>query len=180
MQRLKPDRLASIFNRVMGYFKKGIFKLVTPVITYSVSKLEDSFRLMSAGKNRGKITLPFDGKDVVPVLRSPAGILRLGADKTYVLIRGLGGLGRSLASLLVDNGAKHLCFLLRSGASTAGAQALIADLESRGVRAKVIKCDVADEASLKAAPQPCSDENATCQKCIPSGNGIEEYLYSRP
>jgi zearalenone synthase (highly reducing iterative type I polyketide synthase) len=158
MQRLKPERLAGIFNRVMVYIEKGIFHPVTPVVTYPVSQLEDGFRLMQAGKHRGKITLSFDDKDIVTVLSSTTGIARLRADKTYVLVGGLGGLGRSLANLLIDDGARHLCFLSRSGASTASAQALVADLESRDIHVKVLKCDIAEESSLKEALQTCSDE----------------------
>ena len=158
MERLKPERLAHIFDRVLNFFQQGIFRPVAPVVTYPISELENGFRLMQMGKHRGKIVLSFGGKNVVPVLRSRDGIVRLGADRTYLLVGGLGGLGRSLSNLLVDNGARNLCFLSRSGAASAGAKALVADLRSRGVRIQVMKCDISDESSLKAALQICSDE----------------------
>ncbi|KPM39192.1 Lovastatin diketide synthase LovF [Neonectria ditissima] len=70
-------------------------------------------------------------------------------DKTYLLAGGLGGLGRSICELLVKNGARHVAFLSRSGASSEESRCFIADLRNRGIDARVFQVDICDMYSLR-------------------------------
>ncbi|XDG08296.1 hypothetical protein ABKA04_007911 [Annulohypoxylon sp. FPYF3050] len=54
-------------------------------------------------------------------------------DATYVIVGGLGGLGREMARWLANRGAKHLILLSRSGPCTTAAQDLITELNGEGV-----------------------------------------------
>lgn len=67
---------------------------------------------------------------------------------TYLLAGGLGGLGRSISELLLANGAKHLAFISRSGASNSHSSAFVKDMQSRGTDVKVYQADICDKASL--------------------------------
>ncbi|KAL6902885.1 polyketide synthase-like protein [Trichoderma evansii] len=67
---------------------------------------------------------------------------------TYVLAGGLGGLGKSISELLVNNGARHLAFLSRSGASSDASKSFIENLRLKGVDARAYAVDICDEASL--------------------------------
>ena len=72
------------------------------------------------------------------------------ADGTYLLAGGLGGLGRSISELLIANGARHLAFLSRSGASTDQAKAFISEVSSRGVNVQVFCADICNREALEA------------------------------
>ncbi|KAJ3499268.1 hypothetical protein NLG97_g480 [Lecanicillium saksenae] len=72
----------------------------------------------------------------------------LSEDSTYILVGGLGGLGRSIAELLVANGAKHLAFLNRSGASPLAASDFLERLRELGVNAKAFAVDICDKSGL--------------------------------
>ncbi|KAI6780628.1 Nonribosomal peptide synthetase-like protein [Emericellopsis cladophorae] len=63
---------------------------------------------------------------------------------TYLLSGGLGGLGRSIATLLVDNGARFLVFLSREGAVTSVTQDFVAHLRRRRVRVRVYPVFISD------------------------------------
>nr|ALQ32773.1 putative polyketide synthase [Fusarium babinda] len=67
---------------------------------------------------------------------------------TYVLAGGLGGLGRSICELLVKNGARHIAFLSRSGASSEVSHRFVKDLEDKGINARVYKVDLCDAGAL--------------------------------
>ncbi|KAL7970444.1 polyketide synthase-like protein [Trichoderma sp. SZMC 28014] len=69
---------------------------------------------------------------------------------TYVLAGGLGGLGKSISELLVRNGARHLAFLSRSGASSDASKAFVENLGLKGVDARAYAVDICDEASLNS------------------------------
>jgi NADP-dependent 3-hydroxy acid dehydrogenase YdfG len=76
----------------------------------------------------------------------------LRSDATYVLVGGLGGIGRAFASVMVQHlGARHLVFISRSGASTPSAQDTIKALERHGATITVLACDAADKTALQAA-----------------------------
>jgi zearalenone synthase (highly reducing iterative type I polyketide synthase) len=77
--------------------------------------------------------------------------MKLDKDGVYVLVGGMGGLGRSLAKMLVADGACKLCFLNRSGDSSKEAQQLLGELREKSVAALAIPCDVYSTTSLKTA-----------------------------
>lgn len=63
---------------------------------------------------------------------------------TYIIPGGLGGLGRSIAAWMVDQGARNLVFTSRSGAKRPEAQELIKDLTERGAKVEAFACDTSD------------------------------------
>ncbi|OAR02799.1 hypothetical protein LLEC1_00193 [Akanthomyces lecanii] len=73
----------------------------------------------------------------------------ISGDATYILAGGLGGLGRSIAELLVANGAKNLAFLSRSGASSSAAAQFLEELLEQGVTAKAFPVDICDQVALQ-------------------------------
>lgn len=75
--------------------------------------------------------------------------MTLDPSASYLLAGGLGGLGRSIARWLVDNGARHLIFLSRSGASSPSASSFVASLKAAEVQICVLQCDIADCPSTK-------------------------------
>lgn len=89
----------------------------------------------------------FDGMTHVPIYRPPNTLFSpIGA---YIIIGGLGGLGRYACSWLVDHGATCVYAISRSGISSSEAQALYDDLNSRnGISLEVIKADACDRTSI--------------------------------
>ncbi|OAA75373.1 Beta-ketoacyl synthase [Akanthomyces lecanii RCEF 1005] len=73
----------------------------------------------------------------------------ISVDATYVLAGGLGGLGRSIAELLVANGAKNIAFLSRSGASSSAAAQFLEKLFEQGVAAEAFSVDICDQVALQ-------------------------------
>ena len=90
--------------------------------------------------------------------------IQFDANSTYVLAGGLGGLGRSIARWMVNNGAKHLVFLSRSGLLKLEAQRLVEELNSAGASIASFACDLTDEKSVKAIVEDCTrDRPPICE-----------------
>lgn len=70
-------------------------------------------------------------------------------DATYLITGGFGGFGLGMAQWLVDQGAKHLVLVSRSGASTHDARTAVADLVTKGAHVKAAAIDIADEIRLQ-------------------------------
>ncbi|MFN0155857.1 MAG: SDR family NAD(P)-dependent oxidoreductase, partial [Gaiella sp.] len=71
----------------------------------------------------------------------------IGPDGTYLVTGGLGGIGLEVARWLVDQGARNLVLVGRSGAKGT-ASASVAELEKAGARVVVAAVDVADRDAI--------------------------------
>lgn len=116
-----------------------------PVKSFSYGEAQTAFRTLQMGKFFGKIVLVPDDDELVPVI--PVSF-RSGplfkADKSYLLVGGLGGIGRQLSEWMFRKGARKIAFLSRSGTERQDANDTITWLRARGVRADVFAGDVAD------------------------------------
>jgi NAD(P)-dependent dehydrogenase (short-subunit alcohol dehydrogenase family) len=88
---------------------------------------------------------------------APQTVLR--GDATYVLVGGMGGIGRALAVRLVESGAKHLVFLSRSGATTQTAIELNSAMEHAGTIVTVVECDVGNIKQLETAVEAITQDS---------------------
>ena len=80
------------------------------------------------------------------------------AAATYVVAGGFGGIGRSIARWLVRCGATHLVLLSRSGpAGSQKRQALLEELEGKGVHVRSPACDIARLSSLQKVIEECKE-----------------------
>lgn len=69
---------------------------------------------------------------------------------TYLLVGGMGGVGRVLANWLISVGAKNVAFLSRSAATNTDNQMYIKRLKNDGgVNAKAWDCDATNRDELK-------------------------------
>lgn len=78
--------------------------------------------------------------------------VKLRADASYVLIGGLGGIGRALSARMVKElGARYLIILTRGGINNEVAAASVADLRAHGASVLICNCDVGQADQLAAA-----------------------------
>nr|POE87425.1 highly reducing polyketide synthase dhc3 [Quercus suber] len=109
-----------------------------------------AFHTMQQGKHTGKLVLSMeDGDAEVPVIPNDLHPLQLRDDRTYLLVGGLGGLGRAQAKWFASNGARYLAFISRSGAVSSAAKETLQMLKHMSVCAKVYACDVSNRTALK-------------------------------
>ena len=138
-----------LLSRVMydcyKLIEDGKIQVPSPITEVSYAEVQKGFRLLQMGKHFGKIVLVPGENDLVPVLpASYRNINLFEPHKTYLLVGGLGGLGRTLAEWMFRKGARNLAFLSRSGAKSTGAKATVAWLNTRNVHVSVFAGDVAD------------------------------------
>ena len=78
------------------------------------------------------------------------------SDCSYLLIGGLGGIGRSLAQFFVDHGAKNLILLSRSAESQRTKfPDFVANLERAGCRVALHDCDITHIQTLARVIKQC-------------------------
>lgn len=150
----RPELMINILDDTFDFLRRGITKPAMPVTVYPISEVEGAFRLMQTGKHKGKIALSWSPRlaNVETGVTAPS---KLDPNASYLLVGGLGGLGRSLANLLVCLGARNLCFISRSGDRSSQAKSLIQVLSERAIQTRVYRCNIANAKQLAETLKCC-------------------------
>jgi polyketide synthase 12 len=148
MMALRPGDVRTCMQAVAELCEqKAIAPL--PVAEWPAAEATEAFRAMASPEHRGKIVLRMTDEEVlVPASSMPEAPIR--PDRTYVVTGGLGGLGRTVARWLAEQGARHLVLVGRGGVTTLVAEQLVTDLAAEGVEVRVEQVDVGDHAQVRA------------------------------
>ncbi|KAB8233986.1 uncharacterized protein BDW43DRAFT_310660 [Aspergillus alliaceus] len=157
----RPEILHEMFSLLMGYFQDGKAGPINPVTVFDAVNVEKAFRFMQSGQHMGKIVVKMpDSPSALPVARVHEMAAYFPADASYLLVGGLGGLGRAVATWMVEKGARHLVFLSRSGTNSSENLSFIKTLECQGCDIVAVAGNVADiddvRRAVSAAKTPIS------------------------
>lgn len=130
----RPDHVRGMLDELLHEVEAGKLGAL-PHRTWPLEQAEHAFRFMGQGHHTGKIVL-VQHHGVMP-----------GADGSYLITGGLGGLGLACARGLVEAGARHLVLLGRRPPSPE-AEREVAALRSAGASVAVERADVADMPAL--------------------------------
>lgn len=75
---------------------------------------------------------------------------------SYLIVGGLGGLGRVICKWMASLGAKNIIILSRSGVKGSASVTVAKELKEAGVNLAVHACDIGDYAQVKAALDICA------------------------
>lgn len=97
------------------------------------------------------VTIPEGGRElpIAPIIPD----LTMKANASYLLVGGMGGLGRAVATWLVEKGARHLVFFSRSAGNSEQDRRFIQELESQGCSVRAIQGSVLNEKDVARITQ---------------------------
>ncbi|KAJ8122817.1 hypothetical protein ONZ43_g1083 [Nemania bipapillata] len=169
--------MARILNKSFNLIREGSVGLIKPTTVYKYSEMEKAFEIIQQDEYMGKVILKTYPDDLVPVIPRNPNPVHLDHNATYVIVGGLGGIGRSLVLLLVQHGAKHIAFISRSGSAKPEAQATMDELKDLGVHAISYKCDVADPEAFEATMALISAEMPRVKGAIHGAMVLNDILF---
>ncbi|KAH8433977.1 Mycolipanoate synthase [Aspergillus melleus] len=142
--------VARLLQLMVDEYLNGCFKPITPITTFNAEDAEDAFRFMQKGTHIGKVVIKFPEEDTLP-LTATVPQPRFRGDASYLLVGGLGGLGKAIASWMALNGARHLMFLSRSAGKSEEDRVFLNELNTMGCSTQCFACDIADPGAVKHA-----------------------------
>ncbi|KAM0158453.1 hypothetical protein ACHAPG_004132 [Botrytis cinerea] len=160
----QSEKLQPIFENVMKMFNDEELRPVYPLMDMPISHVEQAFRLIQARKHMGKIVLDADNSSPVTVSSPISTPVRLDSHGTYLVVGGLGGLGRVIIRFLVSHGAKHVLILSRR-AHEEKSKPLMTEIESHGAHCKIVTCDISNN-------EDCIQAIANAQRTMPTIHGV--------
>ncbi|EFQ96902.1 fatty acid synthase S-acetyltransferase [Nannizzia gypsea CBS 118893] len=144
--------LRRLFDEVMEFYRQGKIKPIRPVTVFEASEVVDAFRHMQTGKHMGKILIkiPDSPTDIPHTLGCKKPII-LSPNGSYLLVGGLGGLGRAITTWMIERGARHFIFLSRSAGESDSDKAFLQEVAAQECTATIVKGSVADLDDVKQA-----------------------------
>jgi hypothetical protein len=158
---------------------EGVIGPIKHLTIFDISRLESAMSTFSKGLHTGKFIITFHNpattlkvshlkRHVRPKyslhfetnefkIARPATRAQFDPNAAYLLVGCLGGLGRSLATWMVERGARHLVFLSRSGTDKPEAVSIVEELVRTGAKPEVIRCDVTNQEAVFSAVEKLSE-----------------------
>ncbi|KAL4894558.1 hypothetical protein BDV59DRAFT_207137 [Aspergillus ambiguus] len=142
LRRATGGRLMEL---MLDLYNKGHIKPIHPMTVFNATEVEDAFRYMQQGTHIGKIVVRLpeceDSLPWTPTIPKPS----FRGDRSYLLVGGMGGLGRAIAMWMATYGAKHIMFLSRSAGRGEDDPTFIEELALMGCIVQAFAGDVADK-----------------------------------
>lgn len=140
-----------LLERTMEYFRLGAIQPIRPLKLYDAIQIEEAFRYMQKGQHIGKlvIRLPTDHSQLTASQGNNRLFLR--SDASYLLVGGLGGLGRSVSTWMADHGVRHFIYLSRSAGKSADDAAFIHEMNAAGCTVQITAGSVTNLADVQSA-----------------------------
>lgn len=157
MLREQGDEVQVVLSEVARLIAQEIIRPIRPVTVYAIGEIANAFRLTKSGKHIGKVVLSTEPNEQVRVMPH-APTPKLNPNATYVLVGGVGGIGRSIAHWMAAHGARNIVILSRSAGNVQKTESFVAGLREVGCRVVPVACDVANKDHLASALRTCERE----------------------
>lgn len=132
--------LSSLLDRSIQYYYAGKIQPLPPVTVYEAAGIKDAFDFLGNRIHIGRVIVQLPERSTaLPVVNKRAAP-SFKQDCSYLLVGGLGGLGKAIAVWMAENGAKHLIFLARS-ANSPTHEAAIRELEALDCTVQLVAGD---------------------------------------
>ncbi|KMU81132.1 lovastatin nonaketide synthase [Coccidioides immitis RMSCC 3703] len=147
----KPHILADALRTTIQLYREGSIPTVDVAIVKHLTQLDEAMAKFSEGLLQDRVLISYGETDrslnVAPTQFAP----QFDPKATYFLVGCLGGLGRSITSWMMENGARYFIFLSRSGTDSKNAALLVKDIEAKGAIVQVARGDVSSKKDVENA-----------------------------
>ena len=122
--------LSRALEKCLEMYRQGHVTPIRPLLTYEAGDATEAFRVLQNADHIGKVILKMPRDDSMISSVQPASTFALDPKGSYLLAGGLGGLGKSIATWMVDHGARKFIFLSRGAGLKESDQAFFEELAS--------------------------------------------------
>lgn len=152
----RPEILERIYEECLEWYCQGKISPIRPVTVFPASDISLAFRHMQQGTHMGKVIVDMRAiTKSVPQSESGIDEVSFSSNASYLLVGGMGGIGRILSAWMVNNGARNLIYLSPSAGKSEGDQAFVRELEAQGCVVATITGTVTSESDVSRAIQAC-------------------------
>ncbi|KAJ0308573.1 hypothetical protein Brms1b_009450 [Colletotrichum noveboracense] len=149
--RKKPRYFRQLLEQFLRYWEQGHIRPIPEQTHFHASDIVNAFRHLQHGSHIGKVIVSMDDLSAQTDAKPLAKSIKFDPEATYLLTGGLGGLGKSMSTWLVEHGARHLTIISRSAGVSDESKAAIKEIESLGAKVVTVAGGVEKMDDVKAA-----------------------------
>ncbi|CAI7605122.1 unnamed protein product [Penicillium glandicola] len=161
IQASKPELIKELLTDTLKLFANGTIRPFQPTNVFDVSHIQNAFSELQVSPARNVVIelRKSDGTGFVAENAVKRSITpQFDGSASYLLIGGLGGLGRCVSTWMVEHGARKLIFLSRSAGKGPGDEAFVNELVTMGCEVQLVQGSVSDpevvDRAIKTAIAP--------------------------
>ncbi|KAF4767156.1 hypothetical protein HAV15_009313 [Penicillium sp. str.  len=151
----KAGTVTRLFRQVRDLYEAGKITPIRPLSIFSSIDAPEAFRQLQQGIHMGKLLVRMPEISERGLISKSRCRSTFSPSLSYILVGGLGGIGRAIATWMIERGARNLVFLSRSAGATSQDQSFRHELELQGSTVIMIKCDVTIQQQVQAAIHAC-------------------------
>ncbi|KAI0599931.1 hypothetical protein F4775DRAFT_591035 [Biscogniauxia sp. FL1348] len=171
----QPRKMHESLCSVMEMLDKGILSPIETVTPMPMGRIEAAFRSIANRTHVGKVVVEADSQAMVQALLPPPPPLNLDPEASYIVVGGLGDIGKRLCQLLARLGAKHIITLSRRNLENDVREAIQDDICRLGAEIHIVKCDITDKSSIESAAALCRDTMPPVKGIIHGGMILRDH-----
>lgn len=155
-----PSVVGQLLERTLDLYRQRAITPVQPLRLFNCAEVEAAFRQLSEPSHLGKVVVDMSQCEALrPKPEHRVSVPTSGTvpapgldpEAVYLLVGGLGGLGKSISRWMASHGAKSLAVLSRSGGESEAAGDVRAELLEMGCKLTAVACDVTKEDAVREA-----------------------------
>ncbi|KAL8927685.1 MAG: hypothetical protein Q9172_001245 [Xanthocarpia lactea] len=155
--REKPLIVYRALQSILQLYQQGSIRPIQPVKVFDAPATCDAFRYMQRGQHIGRICVRIrenpERTSLESCVQSPRRMPLIHGSAAYLLVGGLGGLGRAISLWMVEHGARHLIYLSRNADSNLD---FAEELRTMGCQVQLVRGSVTEPADVARAVQGAS------------------------
>lgn len=134
-------------NGVQAYHTNRPAAPAWPIMQYHITKLGEALQRTDR-KEHSKVVIIADEEAVVDVSQSLRPVSLTDSNATFLVVGGLGGIGRAIASWLIEKGAQNVLLVSRNAERHPDAALLLERAAHEACNLQIHNCDVSSRESL--------------------------------
>ncbi|OJJ95089.1 hypothetical protein ASPACDRAFT_55425 [Aspergillus aculeatus ATCC 16872] len=139
-----------------AWYEEGKIKPIHPIKTFEAAEVSSAFRYIQKGTHIGKILVKMPSSpDELPSAPAPSAY-SFTPTVSYLLVGGLGGLGRSVSNWMVERGAREIVYLSPSAGQSESDRLFGDELSLQGCEAIFVPGNVAVLEDVQKAVTRCT------------------------
>ncbi|KAJ5965134.1 uncharacterized protein N7479_005010 [Penicillium vulpinum] len=144
----QPTLGKKLLKRIVVLLRERYISPIRPIKIFSSDGIHDAFRYMQQGIHLGKIVVSMRDNSghvsAVQNIQQGKRSIQLNSSDAYLLVGGLGGLGRAISMWMVKHGARHLIYLSRTAGTSEDHRGFAQELASMGCHADFVRGSVSN------------------------------------
>ncbi|RAL12372.1 uncharacterized protein BO97DRAFT_451580 [Aspergillus homomorphus CBS 101889] len=152
----RPEMSTRLVRQVLNLYDEEKIRPIRPLKVFSSIEMTEAFHNLQLGLHLGKMVIRTPEASERSLMALSRRNSKFSPLLTYFLVGGLGGVGRAIATWMVERGARHFLFMSRSAGTTKQDQSFLRELELQGCTAIMFPGDASVLKDVEAAIEACS------------------------